>query len=175
MHVCVCVCCVSETECVVCSFSYPCLLLPECVHSSVTVSRCLCLFVCVHVCVCETAVVHVHSPIIADKQSRGIITLLPLSPSPPSHFVSPLCDDSTVCRSTPLLVSQHIVYPLTRPYAQNPSPASSPPILIFLAPKSTHPAGADTSGVMLSALRQRGCAREPWPRLDKKETGDEDK
>lgn len=135
-----------------------------------------CIFVCLHITECALACVSISArvslmllllPRIKDKQSGRIMTL------PPSLLLSltlPLClspcDDSAVCWSVLLLVSRHIVYPLTRlcvhtpPAASHSTPTSSSLLLIFLSSQSSHPLRADMSWVKLSALPQRTFTRE---------------
>lgn len=119
-----------------------------------------------HVCgVCQSVPVRVFnalvllclvcSPMITDKQSQRIITLcLALSLTLP--LCLSLCDDSAVCWSVLLLVSRHIVYPLTRPCVQPSTPPPSPQ-------PSSHPLSDDTSRVKLSALLQHVFMREWQP------------
>lgn len=137
-------------------------------HLCLPAYRWVCSRMCVNQCPREfNAFVSMCLPRIKDKQSGRIMTL------PPSLLLSltlPLClgpcDDSAVCWSVLLLVSRHIVYPLTRlcvhtpPTASHSTPTSSPLLLIFLSSQSSHPLRADMSWVKLSALPQRTCTRE---------------
>ena len=139
-------------------------LISACIFVWVCVCGLVCVSINARVCVCVqcfSSRVSVCSPVITDKQSGRIITL---PPSPPHFhcalpFCLSLCDDSAVCWSVLLLVSRHIVYPLTRPCVL-PLP---PPIFLFS--QSSHPVSTDASWVRLSALLP-ACTRKQRPSPD---------
>lgn len=150
--------------------SVSCSLSSFYMHLCLPAYHWVCSCMCVNQCPREFnafVIVSMCLPRIKDKQSGRIMTL------PPSLLLSltlPLClspcDDSAVCWSVLLLVSRHIVYPLTRlcvhtpPSASHSTPTSSPLLLIFLSSQSSHPLRADMSWVKLSALPQRTFTRE---------------